>query len=343
MLEKRIELDEYLGLAFDRIPVAMIVVDGQGSITRLNRLAEATFGYGPGELPGRPIEALVPHRYRDAHPHLRQGFLSETQQARPMGGGRDLKALRKDGTEFPVEIGINPVETEAGPMVLCVIVDLTERKQNEKRVKDALRQKDLLLREVHHRVKNNLQIIHSLLDLQALQCKDESLIGMLRESQNRIRSMALIHQTLYQSHDLAQVDFGHFLNRLLSRLTEIYASPSRTISVHIDAHGVRLPINEAIPCGLIVNELASNALKHAFEDRSAGTISVDLREDADRWVELKVSDDGAGIPDDLDLLQTGSLGMQLVSLLARQLRGQLDIQRSSPARFSLRFQLDKAP
>lgn len=342
MSEKRIELDEYLGLAFDRIPVAMIVVDGQGSITRLNRLAEVTFGYAPRELLGRPIEALVPHRYRDAHPHHRQGFLSETQ-ARPMGGGRDLKGLRKDGTEFPVEIGINPVHTDAGPMVLSVIVDLTERKQNEKRVQDALQQKDLLLREVHHRVKNNLQVIHSLLDLQALQCKDVSLIGMLRESQNRIRSMALIHQTLYQSQDLAKVDFGHFLDRLLSRMTEIYASASRTITVDVNAHGVRLPINEAIPCGLIVNELVSNALKHAFEDRSAGTISVNLREHADRWIELTVSDDGTGIPEDLDLLRTGSLGVQLVSLLTRQLHGQLDIQRSRPTRFSLRFQLDKAP
>jgi PAS domain S-box-containing protein len=341
-MEKKINLDEYLGQAFDRIPVAMIVVNQEGSITRLNQLAESTFGYSSAELIGRPVEVLIPTRYHRAHPTYRNGFLAETS-ARPMGAGRDLSGLRKDGSEFPVEIGINPVQTGEGPMVLSVILDLSERKQSEKRIQDALQQKDLLLREVHHRVKNNLQVIHSLLDLQALKSKDSELVGMLRDSQNRIRSMSLIHQTLYQSQNFAQVDFQRFLGELLPRLTEAYGSMSSQVMIDIQAHEVRLPINEAIPCGLIVNELVSNALKHGFTDQQKGTIVVDIHPLGDQHVELSISDDGKGIPEELDLMRTGSLGLQLVNLLTSQLHGQLEIQRAKPTRFALRFKLGVSP
>ncbi|MGE0097834.1 MAG: sensor histidine kinase [Hydrogenophaga sp.] len=338
MAEKRIQLDEYLGQAFDRIPVAMIVVNQRGEITRLNQLAETTFGYSSEELIGHTVEKLIPSRYHGVHPTYRSGFLAETN-ARPMGAGRDLSGLRKDGSEFPVEIGINPVQTGEGPMVLSVILDLSERKQSEKRIQDALQQKELLLREVHHRVKNNLQVIHSLLDLQALKTEDQAVAGMLRDSQNRIRSMSLIHQTLYQSQNFARVDFQRFLDELLPRLTEAYGSVSSLVRIRIHAHEVSLPINEAIPCGLIVNELVSNALKHGFSEQQSGTIDVDIRHDANNLVELSISNDGKRIPEDLDLLRTGSLGLQLVQLLTRQLHGVLDIQRENPTRFSLRFQL----
>lgn len=341
MAEKRIELDEYLGRAFNRIPVAMIVVNQRGEVTRVNALAESTFGYTGVELIGQPVEMLIPHRYRGAHPGHRQGFLSETS-ARPMGAGRDLSGLRKDGREFPVEIGITPVQTDEGPMTVSVIVDLSERKLIEKRLRDALEQKELLLKEVHHRVKNNLQVIHSLLDLQAIKSTNPELAGMLRESQNRIRSMALIHQTLYQSQNFAHVDFQRFLDELLPRLTQAYASMSNVVTIAVDAHDVKLPINEAIPCGLIVNELVSNALKHGFAEQQNGRIVVDIRELDERQVVLTVSDDGKGIPQELDLARTGSLGLQLVHLLTQQLHGQLDIQRTNPTQFSIRFQLAKA-
>jgi two-component system, sensor histidine kinase PdtaS len=342
MAEPRIQLDEYLGQAFDRIPVAMIVVNHLGEIVRLNQLAETTFGYSTEELIGHTVEKLIPSRYHGAHPGYRNGFLAETS-ARPMGAGRDLSGLRKDGSEFPVEIGINPVQTGEGPMVLSVILDLSERKQAERRIQEALQQKDLLLREVHHRVKNNLQVIHSLLDLQALKSKDRELVGMLRDSQNRIRSMSLIHQTLYQSQNFAKVDFQRFLDELLPRLTEAYGTSASQVRIRVEAHEVSLPINEAIPCGLIVNELVSNALKHGFAEGQAGTILVELNQDHGRHVELSISNDGRGIPDDLDLLRTGSLGLQLVQLLTRQLHGVLDIQRAGPTRFSLRFQLGETP
>jgi PAS domain S-box-containing protein len=335
-------LDRYLGQAFNRIPVAMIVVNKDGEIIRMNDLAETTFGYSSTELIGQKVEVLIPARYRHKHPGYRGGFLSEPS-ARPMGVGRDLSGLRKDGSEFPVEVGINPVETGEGPLILSVILDLSERKQAEKLVQDALQQKELLLKEVHHRVKNNLQVVHSLLDLQALKITDTEMVDLLRESQNRIRSMSLIHQTLYQSQDFAQVDFKRFLGELLPQLTESYGARSRLVNIDISALDVKLPINEAIPCGLIVNELVSNALKHGFPDNRPGKVLVEISQDENQVVELSISDNGQGIPPDMNLAKSESLGLQLVQLLTRQLHGVLDVQRSDPTRFTLRFQMGERP
>ncbi len=342
MTVQRIALDEYLGQAFNRIPVAMIVVNTAGDIVRLNDLAETTFGYSSEELIGQKVEKLIPSRYRHKHPGYRSGFLSEPS-ARPMGVGRDLSGLRKDGSEFPVEVGINPVETGEGPMVLSVILDLSERKQSEKRIQDALQQKDLLLKEVHHRVKNNLQVIHSLLDLQALKMMDSDVVDVLRDSQNRIRSMSLIHQTLYQSQNFARVDFQRFLGELLPRLTESYGARSRQVHINVQARDVKLPINEAIPCGLIVNELVSNALKHGFPNDQSGTVLVEISQNEEQVVELSISDDGRGISPEMDLTRSDSLGLQLVHLLTRQLHGQLDVQRSNPTRFTLTFRMSETP
>lgn len=335
-----IRLDDYLGHAFDSIPVAMVVVNQAGQITRVNQLAETTFGYRGEELLGQPVEMLIPTRYRQAHPAYRNGFLAEPS-ARPMGAGRDLSGLRKDGSEFPVEIGINPVQTGEGPMILSVILDLSERKQSERRIQAALQEKELLLEEVHHRVKNNLQVIHSLLDLQVLRIRDPELVGMLRDSQNRIRSMSMIHQTLYQSHDFAQVDFHSLLAELLPTLMDSYGMVAGNVQVVIEANNVKIPINEAIPCGLIVNELVSNALKHGFAGNRRGTIRVSLSRDPGDMVELSVSNDGLGIAQGQDLDKGGSLGLQLVRLLARQLHGLLDIQRGDPTCFTLRFPLQR--
>ena len=338
MTAQHIALDDYLGKAFNRIPVAMIVVDMTGHIIRLNELAQTTFGYASEELIGQQVETLLPARFRGEHPGFRGGFLVEPS-ARPMGAGRELSGLRKDGSEFPVEVGINPVETDEGPLILSVILDLSERKLNERRIHDALEQKDLLLKEVHHRVKNNLQVIHSLLDLQALKIEDDDIVDLLRDSQNRIRSMSLIHQTLYQSHDFALVNFQHFLSELLPRLTESYGARSRQVRIDIRAIDVTLPIHEAIPCGLIINELVSNALKHGFPNDRSGMVVVEIEKHADEMVELRISDDGRGIPEHTELSSADTLGLQLVHLLTRQLHGHLDVRRSDPTQFTLRFRM----
>lgn len=328
--------EERFRLVVEAAPNAMVMVNGAGLIEMVNAQAERVFGYSRDEMLGQPLEILVPERFRQIHPGLRQMFAADPR-SRPMGGGRDLYARRKDGSEFPVEIGLNPIETDDGPMVLSAIVDISDRKQKEERIQAALREKDILLGEIHHRVKNNLQLVHSLLDLQSSQIDDPVILGMLRDSQNRIRSMVLIHQTLYQSKDFARVDFASFLDSLLPTLVASYGMDSDRISLVVKTVEVHLPLSVAIPCGLVVNELITNAFKHAFPDSRQGEIMVDLTDGGDGNVGLVVSDNGVGIPAGLDIERTATLGLQLVVLLTDQLGGVVSIQRANPTCFSLRF------
>ena len=215
-------LEERFRKVVESAPNAMVMINEAGRIEMVNAQAEALFEYPRAEMLGNLVEMLVPERFRNAHPHKRRMFYGEPQ-SRPMGAGRDLFGRRKNGSEFPVEIGLNPLETEDGLMVLSSIVDISDRKQKEEKIQAALKEKDLLLGEIHHRVKNNLQVIHSLLNLQSSMISDPRVKGMLMDSQNRIQSMALIHQTLYQSNDFASVDFSGFLDVLIPTLLDTYA------------------------------------------------------------------------------------------------------------------------
>lgn len=317
-------------------PSAMIMVDTQGRIEMINAQAETLFGYPRSQLLGQSIDLLVPERYRHGHPGLREAFLQDPQ-SRPMGLGRDLNARRHDGTEFPVEIGLNPIDTDDGPRVLSMIVDISDRKQKEERISAALKEKDVLLAEIHHRVKNNLQIVHSLLDLQSSRVSDPAALAMLRESRNRINSMAIIHQALYGTDELRRVDFATVLRTLVPHLSASYGLGEQRVRVTIDATPVFLSLNAAIPCGLIVNELVSNTFKHAFPDGASGSVHISLYGDDADGVTLAVSDTGVGLPEELEADASPSLGLKLVHLLASQLGGKISVERRNPTRFILRF------
>ncbi len=338
-ISARKRLEERFRRVVEAAPNAMVMINANGRIEMVNAQAEQVFGYARQEMLGQPVEMLVPERFRGHHPALRGSFLSDPR-ARPMGAGRDLYGLRKDGSEFPVEIGLNPIETDEGPMVLSAIVDISDRKQKEERIQVALKEKDLLLGEVHHRVKNNLQIIHSLLDLQSARVSDQAALSMLRDSQNRIRSMGLIHQTLYQSQDFARVEFSRFLDALVPPLVASYSVNPDRIALSVEAEQVLLPINAAIPCGLVVNELISNALKHGFPGDRRGNVTVKLTANSSGEAVLSVTDDGVGIPESVDTSKTSTLGLQLVTLLADQLGGKVAIRRSNPTEFVLTFPIE---
>jgi PAS domain S-box-containing protein len=338
-ISARKRLEERFRRVVEAAPSAMVMISAGGRIEMVNAQAEQVFGYARDEMLGQPVEMLVPRRFRADHPGLRSFFFVDPR-ARPMGAGRDLFGLRKDGSEFPVEIGLNPIETDEGAMVLSAIVDISDRKQKEQRIQVALKEKDVLLGEVHHRVKNNLQIIHSLLDLQSARISDPAALDLLMDSQNRIRSMALIHQTLYQSKDFAKVDFRHFLDSLVPTLVASYGVNPDRIALSVEAAQLFLPINAAIPCGLVVNELISNALKHAFPGDRKGEISVELIADPSGKAVLSVADNGIGIPEGIDISKTSTLGLQLVTLLTDQLGGKITTRRSNPTEFVLTFAIE---
>ena len=337
----RKKLEDRFRQVVESAPSAMVMIGPLGRIAMVNAQSERLFGYGREDMLGQPIEMLVPVRYRANHPGLRMGFFAKPL-SRPMGAGRDLYGLKKDGSEFPIEIGLNPIETDEGNMVLSAIVDISDRKQKEDRIEAALKEKNILLGEIHHRVKNNLQVVNSLLDLQIDRIQDDMVRDILRESQNRIKSMALIHQSLYESKDFGQVDFSTFLDSVAPTLISSYGVDAERISLDINAVEVQLPINAAVPCGLVTNELISNALKHGFPAGRRGEIKIDLSRESEGHAVLSISDNGQGIPEDLDLAKTDTLGMQLVHLLTDQLNGELTIHRANPTAFVLRFPTGKS-
>lgn len=211
------------------------------------------------------------------------------------------------------------------------------RAQTEFRVRKALEEKDVLLKEVHHRVKNNLQVISSLLNLQANQITDQKTRDALRESQNRVRSMALVHEKLYQSADLAQIDFGSYVRSLVNFLIQAYGNGSGKVQVTAAAQNIHLDIDSAIPCGLIINELVSNSLKYAFPANKAGHIEIVFEEPASGEYLLVVRDDGVGLPAGLDPARSTSLGLKLVTGLVQQLNGTLVTDNTKGASFEITF------
>ena len=203
-----------------------------------------------------------------------------------------------------------------------------------------VQEKDLMLSEIHHRVKNSLQVVSSLLRLEAGRIQDPLVGEMLQTTQNRIRSMALIHQTLYQSRDFARVDFHAFLQSFLPTLVQSYSIHPELIALAYHVAEIHLPIDAAIPCGLIVNELISNALKHAFPDGRRGTITIEFVQQSGDYVTLSVEDDGIGVPESFSFEDSETLGIQLVYMLAGQLGGAVTVERTPLTRFQVNFPLN---
>jgi two-component sensor histidine kinase len=206
---------------------------------------------------------------------------------------------------------------------------ITERKLAEEKVLASLAEKETLLKEVHHRVKNNMQVISSLLRLQERKVKDKDSAAILKDSQNRIQSMALVYNKLYRSENLAGINMTEYINELTLGLVKSYAvNPSR-VTVKIDPVGVFLDVDQAIPCGMVINELVTNSLKYAFPDSRKGQIFISLKEEVDHTLELVVSDNGVGIPENINFDNTSTLGIKLVSNLVRdQLGGKMELNRS---------------
>lgn len=247
--------------------------------------------------------------------------------------------LHKNGSQIYANLTVSLVRDTTGSpnYYVAVFEDITVRKQQEKELQESLKEKEVLLKEVHHRVKNNMQVISSILNLQSSYIKDEAAIEMLKESQDRIKSMAFIHESLYQGKNLSHVKFSEYVRNLVGNLFHTYGINKKGLKLKFDLDEVFLNLDTSIPCGLILNELISNALKYAFIDREAGTLSVTLKKLDGGKLKLEIADDGKGFPKEINWKDTESLGLQLVVTLAGQIRGDIQMETKKGTTFTIVF------
>ncbi|WP_158228933.1 sensor histidine kinase [Chitinimonas sp. BJB300] len=323
-------MEDHFRQAIQEAPNAMILINTNGEIVLFNRQAENTFLYRAHEVLGKSMETLVPERYRPAHQALRSGYIAHPE-ARPMGLGRELYGLRQDGTEFPVEIGLTPIDANEGRMVLAAIVDITARKAVLLQIENALQEKTVLLNEIHHRVKNNLQIIISLLNMQVNTMEDGGARNALMDSQIRVRSMALIHQLLYERRDFSRVELGEYIQKFGQLLLSTFGSTLKNSQLKIitSPEPIHIELQRATPCGLLINELVTNAIKHAYP-HGEGTIWVKLNKIDEKLALLVVEDHGVGLKEKTAPVTNKSLGLQLVPILAEQIGGSINCHDNQP-------------
>jgi PAS domain S-box-containing protein len=236
-------------------------------------------------------------------------------------------------------VAVDPILDQAGTVTgaVHIVSNITPRKLAEENLRASLAEKEILLREIHHRVKNNMQVMISLLNLQAQASRDAAVVTLLKESQNRIRTMAIVHEKLYRSGDLSCIDFSEYIESLAVHLFQFFSVDSSRIRLKRETEPIQLDINNAIPCGLILNELISNSLSHAFPGSRGGEVTVGLFRRPDDRLEVFVRDDGAGFPAGLDFRKTETLGLQLVNLLVGQLDGEIEMRGGKGAEFRIVF------
>ncbi len=309
------------------------MMDAEGRTTFVNMRMTEILGYTQDEMLERSFTDFMDAQAQgEAEYYLARRREGIEEQL-------DFRFQNKNGSDVWTITSTCPMLNEAGHFTgaLALITDITERKKAAEKIRQSLREKDVLLKEIHHRVKNNLQVISSLLALRVDSIPDPNTREVLLESQQRIRSMSMIHEHFYQSNNLAKVDFGDYLQSLVDFLHRSYVITAGRVNLSIQVdQDVRLNMETAVPLGLMVNELVSNAFKHSFK-RGEGLLSVSLRRETTESYSLTISDDGPGLPEGFDLSKTDSLGMRLVETFTRQLKGNLTISREQGLGFRLDF------
>ena len=314
---------------------AIISVGEDQRIVLFNQGAERIFGYRAQEALGQPLDILIPPKIAKLHREQVSGFADSGQTARRKGERAQISGLRKDGTEFPAEASISRVASGGRVLLTVILRDISERAAADQKLKESIREKEALLREIHHRVKNNLQVMSSLLGLQARSVPQEPARQALEDSQGRIHSMALIHEMLCGSPDFARIDLADYTRQLLAYRLRAQKVDPKNIRVASSLDTVYLDLDRAVPFGIIANELFTNSLRHAFPEGRSGEVRVTLRILPDESVQLSIQDDGVGLPAGFDWLTTGSLGFRLVRMLAEQLRATLTVHPRNPTEVQL--------
>jgi PAS domain S-box-containing protein len=326
---------EYLRTVIDTDPNFVFAKDWDGKFTLVNKAVAENYGTTVDNLIGRSDADF------NSNIHEVEHFLNDDREVISTGKPKFIPEERvtdsRSGmTKWFQTIKVPLKGSDGEYHVLGVAADITARKLAEEITWKSLKEKELLLKEIHHRVKNNLQIIISLLKLQSKYVYDPRDLEIFNKSRSRVETMSLIHEKLYKSADISQIDIGNYLNDLVKHLLSAYNISTARIDFSINAENILLTIDTAIPCGLIVNELINNILKHAFPDGYIGKIELNLRR-SDENVILEVIDNGIGIPESFELDKSDSLGMQLVDTLVRQLDGVIEVNSSNGTKFTIEF------
>ena len=334
--EEQIKRSEaYYRTIFENTGTATVIIEEDTTISLVNAEFEKLYGYSKDEIEGKKSwREFVAPDYKDKiekYHNLRR--IDPNLAPR----NYELKFIdRYDNIkDIFATVAIIP-ETKKS---LISLLDITDNKIAENKIKDSLMEKEVLLKEIHHRVKNNLQIISSLLNLQTRCVEGEETINVLRESQNRVKTMAMVHEKLYQSEDLKDINFKEYIENLVSDLFYSYGIKKGTIGLKINADDLKIDIDTAIPCGLIINELVTNSLKYAFPCRGNGdVIKVKLKKLQHDKLKLVISDNGVGLPESLDMENVETLGLKMVTILVNQLRGTLELDKTGGIEFKIIFE-----
>ncbi|PSN10677.1 diguanylate cyclase [filamentous cyanobacterium CCT1] len=301
-----------------------VVRADNGKIAYANRKFEQMFGYNPGELNGQHVSivnyATDEVSAEDINQAIRQMVLASQEAT------YEVHNVKKDGTPFWCSATTSVFEhPEYGTVLVAVQQDISDRKESQEKLRASLKEKELLLKEIYHRVKNNLQVIYSLLNLQSRNVADSAALSVLRDSQSRVKAMALVHEKLYQSKDLTRIDLANYIQSLAYSLLETYQFDNNRIQLRLDIEPYSLDIETALPCGLMLTELISNSFKYAFPQGRTGEVAIVSRLSPDNHLTIRLQDNGIGLPKGVNLQQISSLGLSLVRNLTQQIGGQVEI------------------
>jgi PAS domain S-box-containing protein len=331
-------LQEQYRVVTEALNDAVFTLDAEVRFAFGNAAGERLTGYRLEELLGRSFTDLVaPEDLPELIDRFRRADRGEV-----ISPHVQIEMIRKDGSRVPVELSMTNLVLD-GQIIghVGVARDITDRKHAEEQIRASLQEKEVLLKEIHHRVKNNLQIISSLLNLQSKYVNDPQALQMFLDSQNRVKSMALIHEILFRSRDITRIDFSEYIKMISVQLFRSYGANAKNISLEVHVDDIILDVDTAISCGLIVTELVSNSLKHAFTDGRDGAISVALFADDDDMLRLVVRDSGIGLLNYRPLRHVESLGLKLVNALVNQLAGTVKVDSSLGTTFMVSFPHDK--
>lgn len=331
-LSKTTVSKDYVDNIIQSMADSLIVTDQFAHIEKVNRATERLLGFEANELIGKPLKEIFHNG--DGRKAVR---MTEDESENEVLNF-ETHYETKSGQLIPVSFSRSVLHDASGHIkgLVCLASDITERKEAEEQITRSLKEKEVLLTEIHHRVKNNLAVISSLLQMQIYNTENEVASSILRDSQLRIQSIALIHEKLYQSEELAFIDFDKYVGQLLTAITDTFSDQKHEVEIETNLQPASLNVNQAIPCSLWFNEIIVNAYKHAFVGRGRGKIKVKMEEQGEKLM-LRISDDGVGMPSDFNIENASSLGMTLIHTLTKQLDGELEIDTEGGTTFTLRF------